>query len=148
MPRMQWICGLEPQSGQTKDYKISISCFSTKLIALRRKIKDWLARYHDSVSEWRDMSTRRLLFQWTSTVNIQLGMLVWYKVDLIIISLKINLFLPWYSWKIAELALNNNHSLTHINFVPKLWNFAIFELMVSFKGIICKSCAWLSRISY
>jgi hypothetical protein len=30
-----------------------------------------------------------------------------------IISLKNNLFLPWYSWKIAELALNNNHSLTH-----------------------------------
>jgi len=26
--------------------------------------------------------------------------------------LKINLFSPWYSWKIAELALNNNHSLT------------------------------------
>jgi hypothetical protein len=34
-----------------------------------------------------------------------------YKVDLIIISLKINLFSPWYSWKIAELVLNNNHSL-------------------------------------
>ena len=34
-------------------------------------------------------------------------------MDLIIISLKINLFLPWYSWKIAELALNNIHSLTH-----------------------------------
>jgi hypothetical protein len=29
-------------------------------------------------------------------------------------SLKINLFLSWYSWKIAELALNNNHSLTII----------------------------------
>ena len=39
-------------------------------------------------------------------------MLVLYKADLIIISLKINLFSPWYSWKIAELALNNNHSLT------------------------------------
>ena len=44
--------------------------------------------------------------------KIQLSMLVWYKVDLIIISLKINLFSPWYSWKIDELALNNNHSLT------------------------------------
>jgi hypothetical protein len=28
------------------------------------------------------------------------------------ISLKINLFSPWYSWKIVELALNNNHSFT------------------------------------
>jgi hypothetical protein len=35
-------------------------------------------------------------------------------MDLIIISLKINLFSPWYSWKIAELALNNNHSRTHL----------------------------------
>ena len=35
-------------------------------------------------------------------------MLVEYKADLIIISLKINLFLPRYSWTIAELALNNN----------------------------------------
>ena len=30
-------------------------------------------------------------------------------MDLIIISLKTNLFSPWYSWKIAELALNNNN---------------------------------------
>jgi hypothetical protein len=28
-------------------------------------------------------------------------------------SLKTDLFSPWYSWKIAELALNNNYSLTH-----------------------------------
>jgi hypothetical protein len=27
--------------------------------------------------------------------------MVQYKADLIIISLKINLFLPWYSWKIG-----------------------------------------------
>jgi hypothetical protein len=40
-------------------------------------------------------------------------MLVQYKADIIIISLKINLFSPWYSWKFAELALNNNQSLTH-----------------------------------
>ena len=50
-------------------------------------------------------------FQWDSTIKIQLGVLIKYKADLIIISLKINLFSPWYSWKIAELALNNNHSL-------------------------------------
>jgi hypothetical protein len=30
-----------------------------------------------------------------------------------IISLKINLLSPWYSWKISELALNYNHSLAH-----------------------------------
>jgi hypothetical protein len=39
-------------------------------------------------------------------------MLFQYKADLIIISLKIILFSPWYSWTIADLELNNNHSLT------------------------------------
>jgi hypothetical protein len=54
------------------------------------------------------------LFQWTSTIKIQLRVLVEYKVDLIFISLKINLFSPWHSWKIAELALSNNHSLVEL----------------------------------
>jgi hypothetical protein len=55
--------GFEPRSGQTKDYKIGICCFSTKHAALRRKSKDWLARNLNNVSEWSDMSTRELLFQ-------------------------------------------------------------------------------------
>jgi hypothetical protein len=54
---------LEPRSGQTKDYKIGICCFSAKHAALRRKSKDWLAWNEDNVSEWGDMSIRRLLFQ-------------------------------------------------------------------------------------
>ena len=56
-------CGLEPWSGQTKDYKIGICCFSAKHAALKRKSKDWLARNQDNVSEWDDMSICRLLFQ-------------------------------------------------------------------------------------
>jgi hypothetical protein len=55
--------GFEPQSDQTKEYKIGIYCFSTKHAALRRKSKDWLARNQDNVSKWSDMSTSRLLFQ-------------------------------------------------------------------------------------
>jgi hypothetical protein len=55
--------GFEPRSGQTKDYKIGICCFSTKHTALRRKSKDWLARNQNNVSKWSDMSTHRLLFQ-------------------------------------------------------------------------------------
>ena len=55
--------GFEPWSGQTKDYKIDICCFSAKHAALRRKSKDWLARNQDNVSEWGDMSIHRLLFQ-------------------------------------------------------------------------------------
>ena len=56
-------CGFEPRSGETKDYKISICCFSAKHAALSRKGKDWLARNQDEVSEWGDMSIYGLLFQ-------------------------------------------------------------------------------------
>jgi hypothetical protein len=55
--------GFEPRSGQTKDYKIGICCFSAKHLAVRRKSKDWLALDQNNVSEWRDMSTRGVLFQ-------------------------------------------------------------------------------------
>jgi hypothetical protein len=55
--------GFEPWLGQTKDYKIGICCFSAKHAALRRKSKDWLTQNQNNVSEWSDMSTRRLLFQ-------------------------------------------------------------------------------------
>ena len=66
----------EPWSGQTKDYKIGICCFSAKHAALRRKSKDWLALNHDNVSKWSNMSTHGLLFQLASTIKIQLIMLV------------------------------------------------------------------------
>ena len=59
---------LEPWSGQTKDYKIGICCFSTKEAALRSKNKDWLARNQKDVSEWDDMSIHGLLFQWDSVL--------------------------------------------------------------------------------
>ena len=55
--------GFKPRSGQTKDYKIGISCFSAKHAALSRKSKYWLARNQDNVSMWNDMSIRGLLFQ-------------------------------------------------------------------------------------
>jgi hypothetical protein len=55
--------GFEPQSGQNKDYKIGICCFSTKDTVLRRKSKEWLTRNENNVSERSDMSTRGLLFQ-------------------------------------------------------------------------------------
>ena len=53
--------GFEPRSGQTKDHKIGICCFSAKHAALMRKSKDWLARNQNNVSEWSDISTRGLL---------------------------------------------------------------------------------------
>ena len=42
--------GFELLSGQTKDYEIGICCFSTKLVSLRSKSKDWLARNKENVS--------------------------------------------------------------------------------------------------
>jgi hypothetical protein len=68
--------GFETQSGQTKDYKISICCFSAKHATLRKKSKDWLPWNQDNVSEWGDMYIPGLLFQWASTLKIKLSMLV------------------------------------------------------------------------
>ena len=55
--------GFEPRSGQTKDNKIGICCFSAKHVALRRKSKDRLTQNQNNVFEWGDMSIRGLLFQ-------------------------------------------------------------------------------------
>ena len=56
-------CEFEPRSGQTKEYKIGVCCYSAKHAALRRKSKDWLARNQNNVTVWSDISTRELLFQ-------------------------------------------------------------------------------------
>ena len=58
----------EPWSGQTKD------CENDKHGILRKKSKDLLARNQDNVSEWGDMSLHVLLFQWASTLRINLTM--------------------------------------------------------------------------
>jgi hypothetical protein len=63
--------GIEPLSGQTKDYKIGICCFSAKHATLRRK-----TRSQDICSEWGDMSIHGMLFQWSSTIKIQLSVLI------------------------------------------------------------------------
>ena len=68
--------GFVPRLGQTKDYKIGISCFSAKYAALRRNSKDWFARDQDNVSEWGDISIRGLLLQWAITIKIKLNVLV------------------------------------------------------------------------
>jgi hypothetical protein len=60
----------------TNDYKIGIYCVSAKHVALRRKSKDWFVRNQDNVLEWSDTSTCGLLFQWDSTIKIQLSVLV------------------------------------------------------------------------
>ena len=59
-------CVLESRSGEAKYYKICICCLFAKYVALRSKSIYWLAR---NVSEWSDMSTCGLLFQWAITIK-------------------------------------------------------------------------------
>jgi hypothetical protein len=47
----------ESRSGQSKDHKIGICCFSAKYAVFRIKSKDWLARNQN------EMSVRGLLCQ-------------------------------------------------------------------------------------
>jgi hypothetical protein len=68
--------GFEPRLGLTKHYINGIFGLPAKLPALRRKSNDWLARNHDNVSEWGDMSIRGLLFQRASTMQFQLSVLL------------------------------------------------------------------------
>jgi hypothetical protein len=63
--------GVNPSSGQPKDYGIDIRCFSPMHAALRRKKEQRL-----KMSEWSNMSTCRLLFQLDSTIKIQLSVLI------------------------------------------------------------------------
>ena len=120
----------EPQSSQMKKYKISICSFSAKHATVRAKT-----------------GRLGLLFQWASTKQIQLSGVFWKKAALIILSLNINLFSPWYSWQIAELALNNNHSLT---LICVIYHTRIDKLTASILIHSCLSvfvCRWLAPLS-
>jgi hypothetical protein len=98
------------------------------------------------------MSIHWLLFQWACIIKIQLSMLVLYKVDLIIIiiaSLKIYLFSPWYRWinscaksawyarrqhsyNICKDFLSHNSSMKNLNFTNSCtinmnWNIYTYD---------------------
>jgi hypothetical protein len=110
--------GFKPQSGQTKDYAIGICCFSAKHTVLMRKSKDWLACNQDNGSECVNMSIHRLLFQWSSTIKMQTKGVGLVQSGLHHHLIENILFSPWYNWKIAELVLDNNHSITHSTVNP------------------------------
>jgi hypothetical protein len=113
--------GFEPRSGQTKDNKIGNCCFSAKHAALRRK--SWLGN-QDNVSQWGDMFISRLLFQWARYYKNPTKHVGLVQSGPQIHLIEINLFSPWYSWKIAELVLNiTTHSLTIIWILQSNWTF-------------------------
>ena len=59
----------EPRSGQIKDYKIGIYCFSAKHTAIRRKSKDWVTRNQDNMSR-----VRRYVYPWTVVPTKRVGL--------------------------------------------------------------------------
>ena len=74
------------RSGQIKEYKSSICCFSDKYVASRRKSRDWLAQSVKCIPVNR-MSACGLLFQWAN-----FNWVCWSSGECIIIIL----FLLWY----------------------------------------------------
>jgi hypothetical protein len=62
-------CGFEPRSGQTKDYKIGICCFSGKYVVLWRKgnaSSEIFQLYHGEnklIFKWNDDGVRFVLDQ-------------------------------------------------------------------------------------
>ena len=104
--------GFEPRWGHTIGEKNCICCFYAKQAALRRERKDWLTRNQDNVSECADISTHGLLFQWASIIKNTTKRVGLVQSGSYHHFIEINLFSPWYSRRIVELALSNNHSLT------------------------------------
>jgi hypothetical protein len=53
--------GYSPDQVKTKTITL-FCCFTAKHASLMSKIKDWLAKNQDNISEWSEIYTRRLLF--------------------------------------------------------------------------------------
>ena len=62
-----------------------VMALATSLLSTQHYSKDWLAQNQDNMSEWSDMSTRGLLLQCASAIQIQLNPFFYYKADIIII---------------------------------------------------------------
>ena len=113
--------GCKPWSGLFIFYKICICFFSAKHATLRSKNKKTGGLRIGIMCEASGAkSSNGRLCKLASTVKIPLSVLILYictKGDIIIVSSKCNLFAPWYSWTIAHLELNNNHSFCLISSV-------------------------------
>jgi hypothetical protein len=97
----------EPRSGQIKVYYIVICCFSTKHATLRSKSRlVGLESGWCGCVEWHVYPQTVVSVSKNPTEHVGLvhsGHHYHF--------IECNLFSPWYSWKIAHLAFNNNHSL-------------------------------------
>jgi hypothetical protein len=87
------------------------------------------------------MSTCRLSFQWASTIHIQWSVLFWYKADLMIISSKCNMFLPWYILTSYSLGVKEHHSLTQLE-------FELFWRCITVYFLLFTASNWSSTICF
>jgi hypothetical protein len=109
--------GFVLRSGQTKDYKIGICCFSAKHAALRSKCKGWLALHQNNVSEWgglvrirgRDKrgGNRVFIIEWVNEwllLNVNSSIFQLYQCENKLISKfsNHNVFPNIYFWKKAK----------------------------------------------
>ena len=125
-------CGtewLDPWSDKTRT--MDIGCFSAKHTILKGKLKIRI------MCQSGITFIPGNLFQWVITIKIHLSVLVKCKADIIIISLKCNLFSPGHNYKIAHLALNNNHSL--------IWCSGIIDCRLLYYCSLFRQC-WLGTI--
>ena len=118
-------------------------CFFAKHAAIRRLSKDWLARNQDNVSECVDISIHELLFQWASIIKNTTKRVGLVQSGPYHHFIEINLFSPWYSWTIVELALSNNHSLTQ-----SIWTFLSFPFGFPFPSFSIRNTHYVRCLLY
>jgi hypothetical protein len=88
-----------------------IKIWTGKHAALGKKSKDWSARSQDNVSEWGDMSIRGTVVSVREHYKNPTKRVGLEQSGLTTISLKINLFSSWFSWKIVEKHMSYSFSL-------------------------------------
>jgi hypothetical protein len=71
------------------DYKIGVCCFYSRNASIRSKSKGWLARNHNNVSEWSDISNIFFVI-WKSDQIIQDQTQLFYFVNIVSVCLLFN----------------------------------------------------------
>lgn len=113
----------EPRSGQTKDYR---NWYLLLLCIECQRAKNGWNWNQDILSDWSDLSTRRLFFQWTCTMKIQLlSMLIYSTKRTSSTSHWMYYISPWYRCKTVHLANKQHCTLTHLTLLCFLYSFLL-----------------------
>ena len=107
--------GVKSCSGQTKDYKVGICCFSAKHAALMRKRQDWFAR--------NQMYVLALSLSWSygswiynyKYVPMQSVPMLRVWIPLMARCIRYNIILYWCQWLATGLWFSPDASLSFIN---------------------------------